>query len=438
MSETLKTQKSKTSPPKEEELKTQTFSEQKVSPCEPPINPTKEEKTLSNRSFNSAWPDYYGLLSVGISFIIPENQGIDWIPLPNKHFLPKILLVIKFTDKLNELISKIKNNADYANETFFKKEILPNIKDLCFSKGKMSVKENNKLKEDPCEISFRQLFGELFAVLTKENSALFLSRISSSSLYEICQHKHGSTILQKFVENNQKNPDLISKLIDSLMESGNITNIIMDQFGYHLICKILETKNENIRKIVENIYQNEEDFVYLYKSKYAVFVLESCLYYGELEQKSQICKLIDMNLEDIILDQYGHRFLRALFDSKIKENNDDYIKKKIYDFENSVEKLIPNNLVRIIMDKNIEKYIGEVIEKICSHQDKEICCHFLNFLVKYPLLIIFMLKNDFLKHSIIKKGLKNATKELKEQMINIIIENKRYIPKSTYNLCLNA
>ena len=168
-----------------------------------------------------------------------------------------------------------------------------------------------------------------FATQNINDLGLKINAIIIENASELCTHRHGCCVIQKYLETKDKTmiPELIDKLIkDCLL-------LIIDQFGNYVIQTILlmgDKKYGNI--LAENISSN---IVFYAKHKYSSNVVEKCFDYcdgiylknliGNVQKKENLIKLI--------LDEHGNYVVQKVLSlsSAKKQKNMLSIIKSVFD-----------------------------------------------------------------------------------------------------------
>ena len=141
-----------------------------------------------------------------------------------------------------------------------------------------------------------------FATQNLIDYGLKINAIIIENSSELCTHRHGCCVIQKYLETRDKT--MIPELVDKLIEDCLL--LIIDQFGNYVIQTILlmgDKKYGNI--LAEKISSN---IVFYAKHKYSSNVVEKCFDYCDGIYLKNLINSVQKkeNLIKLILDEHGN------------------------------------------------------------------------------------------------------------------------------------
>ena len=141
-----------------------------------------------------------------------------------------------------------------------------------------------------------------FATQNLNDYGLKINAIIIENSSELCTHRHGCCVIQKYLETKDKT--MIPALLDKLIEDSLL--LIIDQFGNYVIQTILLMGDKKYgNKLSEKILPN---IVFYAKHKYSSNVVEKCFDYCNGVYLQNLMKNIQKkeNLIKLILDEHGN------------------------------------------------------------------------------------------------------------------------------------
>ena len=185
-----------------------------------------------------------------------------------------------------------------------------------------------------------------FATQNINDYGLKINEIIIENSSELCTHRHGCCVIQKYLETRDKTmlPGLIDKLIeDSLL-------LIIDQFGNYVIQTILLIGDKKYgNKLAEKISSN---VVFYAKHKYSSNVVEKCFDYCDGINLQILMNNVQKkeNLIKLILDEHGN-----------------YVVQKVLSLSSSKKQRAMLSIIKTLFDKLKNLPYGErVINRIVT------------------------------------------------------------------------
>ena len=169
-----------------------------------------------------------------------------------------------------------------------------------------------------------------FATQNLDDYGLKINSIIIENSSELCTHRHGCCVIQKYLETRDKS--MLPQLIDKLIEDSLL--LIIDQFGNYVIQTILLIGDKKYgNKLAEKISSN---IVFYAKHKYSSNVVEKCFDYCDGIYLKTIMNNVQKkeNLIKLILDEHGN-----------------YVVQKVLSLSSSKKQKIMLSIIKTLFDK---------------------------------------------------------------------------------------
>ncbi len=281
---------------------------------------------------------------------------IPLINFPFGNYLIQKIIIYLNQDQLYEILNLISHDfLEICNNIFGTRVIqtiinnlkTPKVKDYFYQLLKPKIIELFKVLNGTFVV---QKFSQIHTNYKNE-----ISDIMINGCHILSTHKHGSCVIQKYLELNDSY--LVPKLIDKLLDQSLV--LIVDKYANYVIQTILKKNNKNYgNKFAEKIKDN---VVYYAKNKYSSNVVRECLDCCDGIYLLNLISNVQQrdNLIELILDEHGNYIAQKVLILstpimqtkmlKIIKENLNRLKKR-YHGEILINKLIAN--YPIINNKN--------------------------------------------------------------------------------------
>ena len=287
------------------------------------------------------------------------NNSLNYLYQNNNYSLPEFILYKLTPIQLAQnchIIAKNQNGCRYLQNCIASNPEL--LKNFFFPK---ILERINELSNDQFS---NYLVKKIFQYLTEE---MFLKLIQALKpvIDQIGTNQYGTRVLQDLIDFLNKEKIFLA-FINIIIP--HVKLLVIDLNGSHIIYKLIQTKNRNIKIIEHIICTQVKDIAITRKGcsflkKYFDFANENEL------MKVKQCILKD--LKEIITDQYGNYVIQSILMKEnsvlIKEFLNEIIKNIVYYSNNkfssnAVEKCFENETIKnIILDQFLKKDIFEKI-----------------------------------------------------------------------------
>ena len=371
-------------------------------------NNPQQKKTFKNKK-NNFYPN---------QIINNENNSISKKNMKYQNSINNVSGFSKISNGNNKDNSKISNNNN--------EKIISMIKDQ--NKNKYIQKRIEEKSSKFLHKLYKQMKYNLYEIINDQYgnyviqkyvdycdkqilSAILkqLYKYNEKAIYEISINKYGTRALQKLFEkisNCIKEEDV--EIIQASIK-GNITSMIKNINGNHVIQTILE--NFKHKDFMTFLYKEiNQNLIEILKSKPGFCVFLKMIKNFSSDDVNNIFENILNNLDKLINDEYGNFIIQKLISLNNKNYNNkiyNYIKDKIVHLSSQkfaskvieccmADSIIKNKIIKKIIEENIIKEL--IIDKFGNYIVQKALCYFKDNEEIFLTIINIIKKNyDFLQ-----------------------------------------